>query len=316
MRSRATLFTLLFTAGLFALPLAAHAGIPFFGPIIPSPPDGGTNVCPAGWGMVMIVVNNIIELAITLAIVFVAPLMIAYAGFLFVVNPVNPSGKEKAKGILLNTVVGIIIALAGWLIVDAVMAVLYDPNAAGGTWSSIITSSGDPCLAQAGSLPNDQLNQVAISGISANGGIVTVNGKTTSQCSSTNTACSPAALQTVGFTLAQANTMSCIAVTENSGNATGCNGNACGTFQIMLTVNPLVGSACGGTLNCPVLCKGNNGTAVQTASCQQCVQAANNPQCNAQTAYYMFSKSSYGPWTPPSSDNTKASACVQQYAGG
>lgn len=312
MRSRVPLFMLLFLAGSFALPLVAHAAIPFFGPII----SENNNLCPAGWGMLMIVINNIISLLITLAIVFVAPIMIAYAGFLYVINPVNPDKRGEANKILMNTIVGIVIALAGWLIVDAVMAVFYNPSAAGGTWASLVTSSGDQCLPQAGALPNDQLNQAVISGISASGDVITVNGQSTAQCSGTNTACSPAALQAVGFTLAQANTMSCIAVTENGGNSTGCNGNACGTFQIMLTVNPLVGSACGGTLDCPTLCKGNNGTAVQTTACQPCVQAAYNPQCNAQTAYYMFTKSSYGPWTPPSSDNTKAAACVQQYAGG
>ncbi len=104
----------------------------------------------------MIVINNIISLLLTLAIVFVAPLMIAWAGFLFVVNPVNAGGKEQAKKILTNTIVGIVIALAGWLIVDAIMAVLYKPNASnGGTtltvWYNLVTGSGDYCLQQAAS---------------------------------------------------------------------------------------------------------------------------------------------------------------------
>ena len=149
MRSRVSLLALLFAIGSFALPLAAHAAIPFFGPIIPA----NYNVCPAGWGLLMTVVNNIISLLITLAIVFVAPLMIAYSGFLFVVNPVSSGGKEHAKQILTNTIVGIVIALAGWMIVDAIMAVLYKPGSAGETWSSLITSGGiDPCLDVAGAL--------------------------------------------------------------------------------------------------------------------------------------------------------------------
>ncbi|MDP1707189.1 MAG: hypothetical protein Q8L30_01380, partial [bacterium] len=92
MRFRTTLFAIFFAVGVFALPLAVHAGVPFFGPIIP--PQSvtgiqGSEVCAAGWGMLIMVINNIISLLITLAIVFVAPLMIAWAGFLFVVNPVN-----------------------------------------------------------------------------------------------------------------------------------------------------------------------------------------------------------------------------------
>ncbi|TSC71215.1 MAG: hypothetical protein G01um101449_70 [Parcubacteria group bacterium Gr01-1014_49] len=142
------LFALLFI-GLFALPSLAHAGgIPFFGPIIPE----AYSRCAASWGLLITVINNIISLLLTLAIVFVAPIMIAYAGFLFVVNPVNASGKEEAKKILTNTIVGIVIALAGWMIVDAIMAVLYNANTpvaggAIGTWVDLIGSKGvPPCI--------------------------------------------------------------------------------------------------------------------------------------------------------------------------
>lgn len=147
MKIRTSLFVSL--AIFFVLPIATHAqGIPFFGPIIPNEQItingvvGNQNVCAAGWGMLMIVINRIIALLLTLAIMFVAPLTIAYAGFLYVVNPVDPSGIAKAKKILWNTIVGIVIALAGWMIVDALMAVLYNKGAtdlAGKTWSELIT---------------------------------------------------------------------------------------------------------------------------------------------------------------------------------
>lgn len=152
MRSRATLFFALLFVGSLALPSFAHAGgIPFFGPIIPQ--DAGQAVCAAGWGMLIVVINNIISLLLTLAIVFVAPIMIAYSGFLFVANPVNPSGREEAKKILTNTIVGIVIALAGWMIVDAIMAVLYNPSTPGETWSSLVGSKGElPCIPLKGSL--------------------------------------------------------------------------------------------------------------------------------------------------------------------
>jgi hypothetical protein len=136
--------------------LANAAAIPFFGPIIPQ--EGNQAVCAAGWGMLIVVINNIIAFSITIAIVFVAPIMIAYAGFLFVVNPVNASGKETAKKVLLNTIVGIVIALAGWMIVDALMVVLYNPSARSGTttlgaWSQLITSGGlGPCIDLRGSV--------------------------------------------------------------------------------------------------------------------------------------------------------------------
>ena len=93
------------------------------------------------------VINNIISFLITLAIVFVAPLMIAWSGFLFVVNPVNAGGKNRREKYSPTRVVGIVIALAGWLIVDAIMAVLYNPSARSGetvltTWSNLVTSGG------------------------------------------------------------------------------------------------------------------------------------------------------------------------------
>ena len=125
-------------------------------------------MCPASWGLLITVINNVISLLITLAVVFVAPLTIAYAGFLYVVNPVDPGGIAKAKGILKNTVVGIVIALAGWMIVDAIMAVLYNkgaPGLSGKTWSELITSGGiAPCI----DLPTS-LNQAGQTGIPAPG---------------------------------------------------------------------------------------------------------------------------------------------------
>jgi hypothetical protein len=178
MRSRVPLFALLLVVSSFALPLAAHAVIPFFGPIVPE----AVNRCAAGWGAVIDVINRIIEFLITIAIVFVAPLMIAYSGFLFVVNPVNASGKEQAKKILLNTVVGIVIALAGWLIVDAIMAVLYKPDTpiAGGTlgvWSQLITSGGQPfCLIQEAALKNLDQTNLGVTGVTAQGGVTTTAG--------------------------------------------------------------------------------------------------------------------------------------------
>lgn len=155
MRFRFPLFALLFIAGSLAVPHLVHAGIPFFGPIIPN----NNNVCPASWGMFITVINNVISLLITIAIVFIAPLMIAWSGFLMVVNQGNAGKIAEAKKILTNTIVGIVISLAAWMIVDAIMAVLYNPGAAGGTWSTLINSgSVAQCLSQTGANPNDPLN--------------------------------------------------------------------------------------------------------------------------------------------------------------
>lgn len=176
MRPHTPLFAFLLVAGSLALPLVAQAGgIPFFGPII----DKAWMQCPLGWGALITVINNIISLLITIAIVFVAPLMIAWAGFLFVVSQGDSGKRTEARKILTNTIVGIVIALSGWMIVDAIMVVLYNPGAdvpGGkiGAWSSLIKGSNDFCLIQEASLK--QLNQVNITGSTAQGGLTTTSG--------------------------------------------------------------------------------------------------------------------------------------------
>ena len=295
MRSRVSFLVLFLGVSSFAVPHFAHAAIPFFGPIVPS----GSNVCPLGWGMLMTVINRIIEFLITIGIVFWAPLMIAYAGFLYVFNPVSPEGRSKANKVLTGTIYGIVTMLAGWMIVDAIMAVLYNPGTVGGTWASLVGTGGDVCLPQAGALPGGGLQQAPVTGISANGGVVTLSGSTLAQCSSGNTACSPAALQTAGFTPSQANVMSCIAVTESSGTAgtppyntthPGSNSTACGTFQITQT-----------TWN-----------RYAPSSCADFATNCMNASCNMQVARILVSKNGYSDWTCANCNN-KAASCVQQY---
>lgn len=316
--ARVTRILIVLVISMLVSPEVTQAGIPFFGPIIPD----AVNRCAAGWGGVMLVINNVISFALTLLIVFIAPLTIAYAGFLYVVNPMNPSGRSKANGILWNTVIGLVVALSAWIMVDALMAVLYRPDNPGAVWSQLIGSGGQNfCLIQSSALENlDQAKpSQGVTGVTPTGRGVYVDGKSAALCAGDSKVCSPAVLQAAGFTPTQAKVMSCIAMTENSGNAIGCNGNACGTFQIMLTVNPLVGPACAKynnnnpRLNCPALCKAKDGGAVRNEpSCQPCKQAAEDAACNAQAAHNLFTQSGYGPWTT-SSDNTKSAACIQQH---
>jgi hypothetical protein len=290
------LFAVIFIAGSLALPVAARASIPFFGPIVPE----AINRCAAGWAALITVINDIIELLITLAIVFVAPITIAYAGFLLVTSQGNSGAITKAKGVIENTVVGIIIAIAAWLIVDAVMSVLYHPSdSTWGTWSSLIYgNANEMCLVQEGSLQTLNQTNLNVTGITANGNGVSVSGKSGQLCSDANTACSPASLQSVGFNSAQANAMSCIAMTESSGipstppyNTThpDSNSTACGTFQItQSTWNKAASGACSNFSNCQ------------------------NAACNMQVAQTLVSQSGYSSWTCANC-NSKATSCVQQY---
>lgn len=176
MRSRISFFVLIFTLSSFALPHLAHASIPFLGPIVPAE----ISQCAAGWGAAIVIINRIIEFSLTVAIVLVAPVTIAYAGFLLVMNQGNAGQIDKAKGIILNTVVGIVIALSAWLVVDAIMATLYNSGASDGqgstwqAWSDLVGSNGAKlCIPLSDSL-KQATNGGLIQGISANGDVTVV----------------------------------------------------------------------------------------------------------------------------------------------
>lgn len=66
-------------------------------------------------------VNNVINYMILLTVP-IAAIMFAYAGFLLVTSGgESASAKTKAKSIFWNAVIGLIIALAAWLIVKLIL---------------------------------------------------------------------------------------------------------------------------------------------------------------------------------------------------
>jgi len=322
MRSRILLPALfLVAAGAFVLPNVTHAAIPFFGPIIPA----GNDTCPAGWGMFMIVINNIVELLITLAIVFVAPLTIAWAGFLYVVNPVDPSGMSRAKSILWNTVFGIVIALAAWLIVDAILAALTNQGLT--YWASLVGSNGtQPCLSVASSL-RQAAPPTTTAGLAV-GTTPTVTGVGAGgqqYLSFGSGACVATAVQqgaTSGgysLTVAQSNTLACIAQFEST-----CGSNlrpnpassAAGAFQVLLQRN----SACYNNAACeqaagqpgvPLNCQNgfSGGQSLNNATSQMCYAAAANLACAASAAACLVQANpNFSDWATPSDQS-----CVRTY---
>lgn len=289
--------------------------------------------------MLVIVVNNIILILLTLAIVFVAPLMIAYSGFLFVVNPVNAGGKEKAKSILTNTIVGIVVALAGWLIVDALMAVLYNANATSGTttlgtWNSIITSGGSTqCLEQIGSRADDVPNQ-ADPRANTTGSYLNLANLNSIPANKTGTACDPAVVMAGaaagGYTLtnAQANTLACIAAPESSCGTNlrnfnwGKGSSAYGAFQVLLQSNaqcyenpacysvPGVNASMSNKLNCAAGFRGGNPIPGSTIV-DQCVRAASNINCSTSAAACLLKQNggSFSPWQADV-NNARQTGCI------
>jgi len=70
-------------------------------------------------------VNNIVTFLFKLLSIF-AILGLVYAGFTLVTSAGNPSALEKAKGIFSNVVIGFIIIISAWLVVDTIMKMLVD----------------------------------------------------------------------------------------------------------------------------------------------------------------------------------------------
>lgn len=136
---------------LIVLLVPESASAAFWGPII----DGRCkceNSAP-DWGCVIQAVQNVMNLAVSLGVV-VATLVIAYAGAIWMVSPVNPQGREMGRTMLLNAVIGLVVLLAGWIFVDFLMKQLYNENANSngvqlGGWNEILAPSAtqdDLCI--------------------------------------------------------------------------------------------------------------------------------------------------------------------------
>lgn len=340
MRSRTSLFALLFTVGFFALPHLAHAGIPFFGPIIPGSniPGNINAVCPAGWGMMMTVINNIISLLLTVFIVFLTPLVLTYAGFLLVFNQGDPGKVSEARKVITNTIVGIVVALASWMIVDAIMAALYSPGNAGGTWSTMIYSNGNFCLPQAGALSTDVLNPATtIPGVIPGAGTTL----STNLSNVPGNPCNPATIMgATSATASQANLLACVAQGEstcgttnppynlnyswNVAGKTGSASTAAGAYQVLLASNHLcyetkpcymaVGlPADGGTkLNCQTGFDPKGFPLPGSAVVETCKKAAGNVACSASAAVCLLNKQSF---SSAYATDTYTAGCISKYGG-
>ncbi len=127
-----------YRAHIFTLAFAVVLIIPFFAfGAVTDPGSSGWSIVPkecncppasdsaqaAGWGCVLKVVANLIQFAIYLSIT-ISVLMFAYAGFLWVLNPINPENRAAGRKILMNAAIGLLITLSAWLIVNTLLIAL------------------------------------------------------------------------------------------------------------------------------------------------------------------------------------------------
>jgi len=71
--------------------------------------------------------DNIIK-ALFFAIMLISPLLIAHAGYLFIISSSNPKERDRARNRLLNIVFGLVIVACSYGVVKLVLSVLLEPT--------------------------------------------------------------------------------------------------------------------------------------------------------------------------------------------
>ncbi len=80
--------------------------------------------------------KNLIDWFVIITVV-VAALMFVNAGVLYIMSPSNPSNISKAHHIFITTLIGMVVVLCSWMIVNLVMSIYVDPGG-WGVWYSIL----------------------------------------------------------------------------------------------------------------------------------------------------------------------------------
>jgi hypothetical protein len=265
------------------------------------------------WGCVLQVLQNVITDAVFLGVILCV-IWIAYGGFSLMLSAGNPESISQSKIRIMNALVGIAVILCSWLVIDFVMKAVYDPESAFdgqnfGPWNSILAPSGDDyCIKQTTPQAITAGTIGIITGVTP--GTSAGVGAAKGLCADSNTACSPAVMKSEGLSDAQANAMSCIAVTESGGNPHigGSGTGAEGLFQITAT--------------------NWRNAAYHSGSCSV-NSSRDDATCNRQAAVLMFKHVGYQPWTGMCKSsggcgnvsygqywNPNAVACVAKYDPG
>ncbi len=238
-------------------------------------------------------VNGVVKWLVQIMVVL-AGLILAWAGFTMVTSGGSSEKISHAKEMMVNSLIGFIILLSAWLVVDTILKALVGETLPGyGPWNEIQCSTSPAAQAL-------QSTAGPSSSTGAPTGVVFGTGSLV-QCPAGNTSCNPSSLQSAGFTQQQANIMSCIAMTESSGNPStppynvtnpGSNSSACGLFQVTRTTwNGLrMSGPCG--------------------DFSQCM----NAQCNTQAALQLVQRNGYKDWLCPNC-NSKAQGCINKFGG-
>ena len=79
--------------------------------------------------------ENFLNLIVFGSVLFAA-LLFVNAGALYIFSGANPSNVSRAHRIFSNTLIGIVIILTAWVVVDVIMGFIY--NDSWGPWNTIL----------------------------------------------------------------------------------------------------------------------------------------------------------------------------------
>ncbi|HVU75547.1 MAG TPA: hypothetical protein VHD38_01770 [Candidatus Paceibacterota bacterium] len=80
--------------------------------------------------------QNILNTAIYM-LVFLSAVLIAWAGWKMLTSAGNTEGYAQGKSILSNVIIGLVIVLAGWIVVDTLMKTMVNQGGVLGPWNKI-----------------------------------------------------------------------------------------------------------------------------------------------------------------------------------
>lgn len=121
--------------------------IPFAGALAQFPGATGDGIVPCGDSAsdpcdacdLTLLSQGIINFAVYFSVI-VATLLFVYAGFLYITAQGSPAQVSKATGVFKSVLIGMIIVLASWLIVDIIMKTFLNEGSYG-PWHQIVCSS-------------------------------------------------------------------------------------------------------------------------------------------------------------------------------
>lgn len=264
--------------------------------------------------------SNVLRFVIGLVAVIGAIVMV-YAGYLLVTSRGNVSAMERAKGMFTNILIGLVIALSAFLVVNTVMQMLVDRDGPLVTWDRVECSYANETGQATGvsvrlgqytsNLTFDAVGNVVTIVGGGGGGGGTIAGPSVNELRAAAGACSPALITRI-WGAALAGDAQCIIREESacgslpiSRTDRGADGNpfSFGAMQINTTVHPVRGCQHLGIpdLNCPSAWAGTDYAArvVNPALYQACRSALLNNECNmiVGTRVYRERRNSWAAWS-------------------